>query len=165
MHLLPPDHTPSCAEFRSRILSLEQSSCPQTGQRPVLLSPTHCADFYHSTHALRVLALFTNLHSPPYWSQELCMNDSFNSHSIYLLFPFYTRGTWGCKRVSNCSKATELLSDEAETGKQVYTVKSLNVFHTTCFVSLSPEHSTVNGAQSMFGDSPMNTSHDVRFKR
>ena len=91
------------------------------------------------------------------------MNDSFNSHSIYLLFPFYTQGNGGCKRVSNCF--TELLNDEAGTGKQVYTVKSLNVFHTTCFVSLSPEHSTVNGAQSMFGDSPMNISHDVWFKQ
>ena len=29
---------------------------------------------------------------------------------------------------------TELLSDEAGTGKQVYMVKSLNALHATCFV-------------------------------
>ena len=30
---------------------------------------------------------------------------------------------------------------------------------------LLPERSTVNGAQSMFGDSPMNISHDVWLKQ
>ena len=46
---------------------------------------------------------------------------------------------------------------------------SLGIAVPKCFsyylLCLSPEHSTVNGAQSMFGDSPMNISHDVWFKQ